>query len=78
MTRKIAQVVGRSNYATVLALAENRRMSAADFLHGCLYCTELMGREKAAEALDLPRGRLHMALRVAAKWTPENMAAGAL
>lgn len=77
MARKVAQMVGRSKYRTVLALADKRQMSAEDFLHGCLYCTEAVGREKAAQMLDLPPGRLRMALAVAAKWTPANMAAGA-
>lgn len=77
MGRRIAQVVGRSKYLTIKTLALNRNMSAEDFLHGCLYCTEAVGREKAAKMLDLPPGRLRMALAVAAKWTPANMAAGA-
>ena len=76
MVRKLAQNVGRSNYAIIQALAANRQMRAEDFLHGCLFYTEAAGRKRAARLMGLPPGRLKLALAMAAQWTPSNMGSG--
>lgn len=76
MSRKLAQTIGRANYAIIETLAINRRMRPEDFLHGCLYYTEAVGREKAAQLMSLSPGRLKIALAMASNWTPSNMGSG--
>lgn len=76
MGRRLAQTIGRANYAIIETQATNRQMRAEDFLHGCLYYTEAAGREKAAQLMGLSPGRLKTALDVAERWSPTNMGAG--
>lgn len=76
MSRRLAQTVGRANYAIIETLAINRRMRPEDFLHGCLYYTEAAGREKAAQLMGLSPARLKIALDMAANWTPSNVGSG--
>lgn len=76
MARRLAQQLGRSKYALILHLAACRGLRAEDFLHGCLLYSEMIGRDKAARALELSPARLKLALAMAAAWTPSTLASG--